>query len=200
MALALKTFRSRVYNSRWWQLKYFWNVHPYLGKIPIWNNIFQMGWNHQLVINCPGIRNHILDGCYQLAITNPNWKLTVHSGWRFGIYGIPRYPAIPIRWRKMTGNPRVPLGWSDFDAKIILSEQIAWTWLEWKQRMFFFPGVVPYVCRQCARDKVTQNINSCSLRKNPMTLPQIKVHNLQYLSICNWIFIGFVFCLPSSSL
>ena len=24
-------------------------VHPYLGKIPILTNIFQMGWNHQLV-------------------------------------------------------------------------------------------------------------------------------------------------------
>ncbi len=23
--------------------------HPYLGKIPILTNIFQMGWNHQLV-------------------------------------------------------------------------------------------------------------------------------------------------------
>ena len=25
-------------------------VHPYLGKIPILTNIFQMGWNHQLAI------------------------------------------------------------------------------------------------------------------------------------------------------
>ena len=25
--------------------------HPYLGKIPILTNIFQMGWNHQLVMN-----------------------------------------------------------------------------------------------------------------------------------------------------
>ena len=23
-------------------------IHPYLGKIPILRNIFQMGWNHQL--------------------------------------------------------------------------------------------------------------------------------------------------------
>ena len=27
--------------------KYFFNVHPYLGKFPILTNIFQMGWNHQ---------------------------------------------------------------------------------------------------------------------------------------------------------
>ena len=25
-------------------------VHPYLGKIPILTNIFEMGWNHQLVV------------------------------------------------------------------------------------------------------------------------------------------------------
>ena len=29
--------------TRWWQLKYFWNFHPYLGKIPNLTNIFQMG-------------------------------------------------------------------------------------------------------------------------------------------------------------
>ena len=29
--------------------KYFF-FHPYLGKIPILINIFQMGWNHQLAI------------------------------------------------------------------------------------------------------------------------------------------------------
>ena len=33
--------------TRWWfQIFYFF--HPYLGKIPILTNIFQMGWNHQL--------------------------------------------------------------------------------------------------------------------------------------------------------
>ena len=26
-------------------------VHPYLGKIPIWTHIFQVGWNHQLGFN-----------------------------------------------------------------------------------------------------------------------------------------------------
>ena len=30
--------------------KYFY-VHPYLGKIPILTNIFQRGWNHQLVVS-----------------------------------------------------------------------------------------------------------------------------------------------------
>ena len=38
-----------VWITRWWQLKYFWNFHPHLGKITILTDIFQMGWfNHQL--------------------------------------------------------------------------------------------------------------------------------------------------------
>ena len=33
--------------SRWWQLIFFFHVHPYLGKISNLTHIFQMGWNHQ---------------------------------------------------------------------------------------------------------------------------------------------------------
>ena len=36
--------------SRWWFQTFFY-FHPYLGKIPILTNIFQMGWNHQLVFH-----------------------------------------------------------------------------------------------------------------------------------------------------
>ena len=35
------------FNTRWW-FQIFIYFHPYLGKIPILTNIFQMGWNHQL--------------------------------------------------------------------------------------------------------------------------------------------------------
>ena len=35
-------------SSRWWFQTFFY-FHPYLGKIPNFTNIFQMGWNHQLV-------------------------------------------------------------------------------------------------------------------------------------------------------
>ena len=31
----------------WW-FQICFDFHPYLGKIPILTNIFQMGWNHQL--------------------------------------------------------------------------------------------------------------------------------------------------------
>ena len=35
--------------TRWWfQTFFIFYFHPYLGKIPILTNIFQMGWNHQL--------------------------------------------------------------------------------------------------------------------------------------------------------
>ena len=33
--------------ARWW-FQFFFYFHPYLGKISNLNNIFQMGWNHQL--------------------------------------------------------------------------------------------------------------------------------------------------------
>ena len=38
---------EKTHRTGWWQLKYFY-FQPYLGKIPIFTNIFQMGWNHQL--------------------------------------------------------------------------------------------------------------------------------------------------------
>ena len=42
-----EVFKSQ--KSWWWfQISYF---HPYLGKISILTNIFQVGWNHQLEMN-----------------------------------------------------------------------------------------------------------------------------------------------------
>jgi len=40
-------------SSRWWfQLSNIFYFHPYLGKISILTNIFEMGWfNHQPVMN-----------------------------------------------------------------------------------------------------------------------------------------------------
>ena len=38
-----------TYNYRWW-FQIFFNFHTYLRKISILTDIFQMGWNHQLVI------------------------------------------------------------------------------------------------------------------------------------------------------
>ena len=47
--------------TRWWQLKCFL-FHPDLEKIPILTNIFQMGWNHQLDLNCR-LWTYKLDEC-----------------------------------------------------------------------------------------------------------------------------------------
>ena len=38
-----------IISTRWWFSNIFY-FYPYLGKIPILTNIFQLGWNHQLVI------------------------------------------------------------------------------------------------------------------------------------------------------
>jgi len=46
-----KTERVTHQKPGWWQLKYFWNVHPrkFGEDEPILTNIFQLGWfNHQL--------------------------------------------------------------------------------------------------------------------------------------------------------
>ena len=41
-------------NIIWVVVSNIFYFHPYLGKIPILTNIFQRGWNHQLVILCLG--------------------------------------------------------------------------------------------------------------------------------------------------
>ena len=44
------TLTVGVYDNHWLVVSnIFFNLHPYLGKIPILTNIFQKGWNHQLV-------------------------------------------------------------------------------------------------------------------------------------------------------
>ena len=41
-----------AWNYHWVVVSNIFYFHPYLGKIPILANIFQMGWNHQLVFVC----------------------------------------------------------------------------------------------------------------------------------------------------
>ena len=51
--------------------------HPYLGKIPILTNIFQMGWNHQLkktpTLYAPKLKN------ITLSHRSERWELTPHQ-------------------------------------------------------------------------------------------------------------------------
>ena len=52
LGAATRSYRSRVVDQTKWDkvVSNIFHFHPYLGKIPILTNIFQMGWNHQPVI------------------------------------------------------------------------------------------------------------------------------------------------------
>ena len=49
-------YSRQSYCFGWWQLNYFWFSPRTLGKIPILTNIFQRGWNHQLVLDASEIQ------------------------------------------------------------------------------------------------------------------------------------------------
>ena len=133
----------------WWFLPYFFYVHPYLGKIPILTNIFQMGWNHQLV--------HVFVAgwlCWMFSSTLPNTAeyIAQKNRWRYEFRSwIPgEYEGLGFRW---------------FDVAF-------WTvagsnfWREWIWRMlktfnkkvnFYKVGPEPIVIRN----------NSCKWPKTP---------------------------------
>ena len=51
---AVREFMGSCFRSQefiWVMVSNIFFVHPYLGKIPILTNIFQRGWNHQLVMS-----------------------------------------------------------------------------------------------------------------------------------------------------
>ena len=63
----------------WW-FRIFFMFTPYLGKIPILTNIFQMGWNHQpvtktLVFRCRGFYHPVIRGLLE-AITRIPYQST----------------------------------------------------------------------------------------------------------------------------
>ena len=94
--------------------KDFFHFYPYLGKIPILTNIFQMDWNHQLVKPSFG------EICF--FPTNLRWKVPAVSSPRFWKHeeSVPVRPATPstqtprqvnllsgrFRVRRFWGNPR----------------------------------------------------------------------------------------------
>ena len=57
-------------------------VHPYLGKIPILTNIFQLGWNHQLVFFQESSANANCCGWVVWNLNNPHtyWFLSCAEG------------------------------------------------------------------------------------------------------------------------
>ena len=79
--------------SRWW-FQIFFDVHPYLGKIPILTHIFQMGWNHQLVSFFPVSWNRVfslflgglVSDIFRLGISPSPKKKTKFSGGFLNIF------------------------------------------------------------------------------------------------------------------
>ena len=63
--------------------------YPYLGKIPMLNNIFQMGWNHQLVsldnaLFKPLFLKEVTLGGVWLVDQSWNFMVGTPKSWRFG--------------------------------------------------------------------------------------------------------------------
>ena len=53
--------------------------HPYLGKIPILTNIFQWGWNHQLVYQ-PGVGSRCFLVSHELPSSEPQRLMLCSNG------------------------------------------------------------------------------------------------------------------------
>ena len=120
------------YITGWWFQIFFF--HPYLGKIPILINIFQMGWNHQPVFHGAGNKkNHL------------SWVEYI-TGWWFQIFFFhPYLGKIPILtnifqmgWNHQpvfhgAGNKKNHLSWVEYIT--------GW----WFQICFFHPylGKIP---------------------------------------------------------
>ena len=68
------------------------DFHPYLGKIPILTNIFQMGWNHQPVLfpQKPGVDTDTGNRLcvFWMEVKDPLWSL-VWQGTENGTRGAP---------------------------------------------------------------------------------------------------------------
>ena len=64
--------RHRWEEIIWLVVSNIFNFHPYLGKISNLTNIFQMGWNHQLVM----LIIHV-GGCPNPEVWNNPWKTMV---------------------------------------------------------------------------------------------------------------------------
>ena len=63
-----------TYYARWWFQILFIFI-PYLGKIPILTNIFQIGWNHQLVCVFKSLQYSYLYICVWVFVVCFVWSL-----------------------------------------------------------------------------------------------------------------------------
>ena len=56
----------------WLVVSNMFDFQPYLGKIPIFTNIFQMGWNHQPVMN--DVARWNFGNIYQVQFRRSSWE------------------------------------------------------------------------------------------------------------------------------
>ena len=101
-----------------WEIKVTWVVvsnvfyfHPYLGKIPILTNIFQMGWNHQPVTD---LFNPTVDGS-EIRLTSWYGSLSHY------LPGFPKTSQVVV-WDFWTPNSMTMIG----NKGIVRKKHISW--------------------------------------------------------------------------
>ena len=112
----------------------FFIFHPYLGKIPILTNIFQMSWNHQLV-TCWGLFTFSLSICWVprvwkkhnqiYGIHDPLWVFksvaAMHSKLQLKFLGVESY----CWWFRNPANPlicvSIPLFAGFWTSQVVIS-------------------------------------------------------------------------------
>ena len=75
--------------SRWWFQSFFIfanNFHSYLGKIPILTDIFQLGWNHQLVCFFWGKESYPCDVNSFFHQCKRVWMVPILIWWELGLW------------------------------------------------------------------------------------------------------------------
>ena len=84
------------YNTLGGGFMFLLNVHPYLGKIPVLTNMFQMGWNHQLVLYLyiviqlvlPDLHHHSCDHHWFFKPRRPYWLQHLMSSIPLPVLGV----------------------------------------------------------------------------------------------------------------
>jgi len=82
MCYYFQPFRKQIQD--WLVVSNIFYFHPYLGKIPILTNIFQMGWNHQPEDYCPSSLPFARTGIFfnpRLSglLWGPRWWILMHQ-------------------------------------------------------------------------------------------------------------------------
>ena len=123
-----------VISSFRWCFQTFFYVHPYLGKIPILTNIFQMGWNHHLVIFW--VSDFPIDrhGCTWMCVKDRPFLISTFilktlDSWKIWLVSSPLQYAIRLHSTPATqqhglGNTHCPQVVEDPDALQYASEKL----------------------------------------------------------------------------